>query len=183
MMSARVDSLMALIHEKRKYANYISQLGNKSVQKRQVLQTVENDPYSVLFKNVYINTDRNNTFLSSHGKLDGLLEDNHPQYLLKDGGNITGNISVDKGITIDGVDLNTHAHTGADGSAKISSLDIDYQNGRVLNPAIKPVSVAISQFNVDIVNGLPRCDAVVNIEIDDTIIDGYEYEIIYTEVI
>lgn len=183
MMSARVDSLMSLIHEKRKYANFISQLGNKSIQKRQVLQTVENDLYSNLFKNIYVNTNRNNTFLSSHSQLDGLLEDNHPQYLLKDGGNITGNITVEKDITIDGVDLNKHAHTGADGSAKISSLDIDYGLARITNPAIKPIGISIAGFNVDIVNGSPRCDAFVSIEIDDTIIDGYEYEIIYTEVV
>ena len=47
---------------------------------------------------------------------------------------------------------------------------------------VAPVSIAISNFNVDIVNGLPRCDAVINIEIDDNILDNYEYEIIYTEV-
>jgi hypothetical protein len=44
------------------------------------------------------------------------------------------------------------------------------------------VSVSVGQFNVDIVNGLPRCDAVINIEVTDDIIDNYEYEIIYTEV-
>lgn len=189
MMSARVDSMMSLIHEKRKYANYISQLGNKSVQKRQVLQTVENDLYSPLFRNIYSNTNRNNTFLSSHSKLDGLLDDDHPQYLLKDKGNITGDISVETGITIDGVDLSEHAHTGSDGSRRIKSTDIDYENIRALNStensyAVKPLSVTIDGFISDIIpGGVPVFDTVISIEVDDATLNTHEYEILYTEVI
>ena len=91
-----------------------------------------------------------------------------------------------EGVTIDGVDLSTHAHKGTDGSSKISCLDIDYETARnsdrIKEAVTIPISIAIAQFNVDIVNGLPRCDAVVNIEIDDNILDNHEYEIIYTEV-
>ena len=189
MMSARVDSMMSLIHEKRKYANYISQLGNKSVQKRQVLLTVENDLYSILFKNIYSNTNRNNTFLSNHSKLDGLLNDDHPQYLLKDKGNITGDIFVKEGISIDGVDLSEHAHTGSDGSHRIKSTDIDYDNIRALNAmentyAIKPLSVTVDGFISDIITGgIPVFDTVISIEVDDITLNTHEYEILYTEVI
>jgi len=189
MMSARVDSMMSLIHEKRKYANYISQLGNKSVQKRQVLQTVENDLYSSLFRNIYSNTNRNNTFLSSHSKLDGLLDDDHPQYILKDKGNITGDIFVKEGITIDGVDLSEHAHTGSDGSHRIKSTDIDYENIRALNAtqnsyAVKPLSVTVDGFISDIIpGGVPVFDTVISIEVDDATLNTHEYEILYTEVI
>jgi hypothetical protein len=189
MMSARVDSMMSLIHEKRKYANYISQLGNKSVQKRQVLKTVENDLYSPLFRNIYTNSNRNNTFLSSHSRLDGLLNDDHPQYLLKDKGNITGDISVEKGITIDGVDLSEHAHTGSDGSRRIKSTDIDYDKIRDLNVsentyAVKPLSVTIDGFISDIIpGGIPVFDTVISIEVDDITLNTHEYEILYTEVI
>jgi uncharacterized protein (UPF0332 family) len=189
MMSARVDSMMSLIHEKRKYANYISQLGNKSVQKRQVLLTVENDLYSILFKNIYSNTNRNNTFLSNHSKLDGLLNDDHPQYLLKDKGNITGDIFVKEGITIDGVDLSEHAHTGSDGSHRIKSTDIDYDNIRALNAientyAVKPLSVTVDGFIADIITGgIPVFDTVISIEVNNETLNTHEYEILYTEVI
>ena len=189
MMSARVDSMMSLIHEKRKYANYISQLGNKSVQKRQVLKTVENDIYSPLFRNIYTNTNRNNTFLSSHSRLDGLLDNDHPQYLLKDKGNITGDIFVEEGITIDGVDLSEHAHTGSDGSRRIKSTDIDYDNIRIQNTtdaiyAIKPLSVTVDGFVSDIIpGGIPVFDTVISIEVDDITLNTHEYEILYTEVI
>ena len=180
---------MSLIHEKRKYANYISQLGNKSVQKRQVLQTVENDLYSPLFRNLYSNTNRNNTFLSSHSRLDGLLDNDHPQYLLKKNGNITGDITVETGATIDGVDLSEHAHTGSDGSRRIKSTDIDYENIRAINAvqnsyAIKPLSVTVDGFVSDIIpGGIPVFDTVISIEIDDITIGNYDYEILYTEVI
>jgi hypothetical protein len=189
MMSARVDSMMSLIHEKRKYANYISQLGNKSVQKRQVLQTVQNDLYSPLFRNIYSNTNRNNTFLSSHSKLDGLLDNDHPQYLLRDNGNITGHITAERGATIDGVDLSEHAHTGSDGSRRIKSTDIDYENTRALNAAentyaVKPLSVTVDGFISDIIpGGVPVFDTVISIEVDDLTIGSYDYEILYTEVI
>jgi hypothetical protein len=182
----KTDALLRLIHEKRKYANFIAQMSFKGVQKPNVLLPVSDDWASSLFRQVFISPTRKDDLKSSHSLLQGLDEDHHPQYLLKDGGRIIGDILVAEGVTIDGVDLSTHAHTGTDGSTKISSLDIDYQGARNSNNSQRlvtaPLSVAIASFSVDIVNGLPRCDAVVNIEIDDNIIDNHEYEIIYTEV-
>ena len=158
----------------------------KGVQKPNVLLPVSDDWASSLFRQVAISPTRKDDLKSSHSLLQDLEEDHHPQYLLKDGGRIIGDILVAEGVTIDGVDLNTHAHTGTDGSTKISSLDIDYEKARnsdrIKDAVTAPILIAIAQFNVDIVNGVPRCDAVVNIEIDDNIIDNHEYEIIYTEV-
>lgn len=182
----KTDALLRLIHEKRKYANYLAQLSIKGVSKPNTLIAIGDDWAASIFSRVIISPTRNDDIKSSHGALQDLEEDHHPQYLLRDGGKIIGDILVAEGITIDGVDLSKHAHTGTDGSAKISSLDIDYQTARnsdnLQKAVVAPLSVAISNFNVDIVNGLPRCDAVVNIEIDDNILDNYEYEIIYTEV-
>jgi hypothetical protein len=182
----KTDALLRLIHEKRKYANFIAQMSFKGVQKPNVLLPVSDDWASSLFRQVAISPTRKDDLKSSHSLLQDLDEDHHPQYLLRDGGRILGDILVAEGVTIDGVDLNSHAHTGTDGSTKISSLDIDYQGARNSNNSQKlvtaPLSVAIAGFSVDIVNGLPRCDAVVSIEIDDNILDNHEYEIIYTEV-
>lgn len=50
------------------------------------------------------------TGVTDHGFLLGLPDDDHPQYLLRDGGNsVTGDILVLAGKTIDGVDLSEHA--------------------------------------------------------------------------
>lgn len=64
-------------------------------------------------------------FNSSHSELrDRDADDAHEQYLLKAGDTITGDIEVEPGVTIDGVDINTHAHTGLDGSQKIRGIDL-----------------------------------------------------------
>jgi hypothetical protein len=182
----KMDNLFRLIHEKRKYANYISQLSKNGIEKPKILMTITEDKYSKLFQRAAVSSTRNDLGASSHAFLDDLDEDHHPQYLLRDGGNIIGDIQVADGVTIDGVDLNKHAHNGTDGSAKISSLDIDYSQGRSesveKNIVQIPINIAISKFNVDIVNRLPRCSAVINIEVDDDTIDSHQYEIIYTEV-
>jgi len=62
------------------------------------------------------------TSVSDHGALGGLDDDDHPQYLLADGSrNLTGNLAVDAGITIDGIDIGTAVplnttHRTSDGS-------------------------------------------------------------------
>lgn len=188
LLNRRIDAAFTLIHEKRKYANYIAQLANIAIKKKKVLKDVTKDRYSELFKSIIINDNRNNNFTSKHADLHGLLDDDHPQYLLKDGGMITGNINVVDGIRIDGVDLSTHAHNGVDGSPRIKSTDIDYDSARNINSdfsrtVIKPISVTIDGFQSDIIDGrIPVCDAIVSIEIDDLAVGNYEYEIIYTEI-
>ena len=119
----KTDALLRLVHEKRKYANFIAQMSFKGVQKPNLLLSVSDDWVSSLFRQVFISPTRKDDLKSSHSLLQGLDEDHHPQYLLKDGGRIIGDILVAEGVTIDGVDLSTHAHTGTDGSTKISSLD------------------------------------------------------------
>ena len=48
--------------------------------------------------------------ITDHGALSGLADDDHSQYLLVDGTrSLAGNLAVDAGITIDGVDLSAHA--------------------------------------------------------------------------
>lgn len=45
-----------------------------------------------------------------HGSLNGLLDDDHTIYLLADGSReLSGNLSVANGVTIDGVDISAHA--------------------------------------------------------------------------
>ena len=148
--------------------------------------TVDEEYYSNIFLSISQYVQFNNKTYSDHALLSGLEQNDHPQYLLKDGGTITGDILVEENVTIDGVDLSAHAHTGTDGSPKISSLDIDYGMARsednVSSAVSEPVNIAISKFNIDIVNKLPVCNAVLNIEVENDTLDIYEYEIIYKEI-
>jgi hypothetical protein len=104
--------------------------------------------------------------------------------LLRDGGSITGNISVENSSTIDGVHLSTHAHNGLDGSQKIKSTDIDYDSARLAVTSIvpAPLSISIDSLINDIIDGgIPVVDVVVAINTgDDSLL--LDYEIIVAEV-
>ncbi|PJF37946.1 MAG: hypothetical protein CUN55_19500, partial [Phototrophicales bacterium] len=66
-----------------------------------------------------------NPFVSSHDDLaDAEKDDAHPQYLLKKGDTLTGDIALADGVKIGGVDIATHAHTGTDGTAQIDGSSI-----------------------------------------------------------
>ena len=182
---AKTDAFFMLINEKRKYANFIAQLGNIALEKRQILQPIKDDKYSSLFRSIIVNSNRNNNFKSQHANLDDLGNDDHPQYLLKSGGTIEGNVIVNDGITIDGVDLSSHGHTGVDGSVRIKSTDIDYGTAKneSSNYVIKPLSISIAGFEPDIIEGgVPVFDTIVHLEVDDLAAEGFEYELIHTEV-
>ena len=183
----KTDAIFQLIAEKRKYCRFINQLSHKSIKSKKILKVVETDNYAPLFGSIRLNQSRNDTFISSHSDLDDLEKDAHPQYLLKNGGRILGNIQVEDGITIDGVDISSHRHTGSDGSARINALDIDYDSLKNENKqtgiyADKPLSVSIAGFIPDIINGgIPVFDTIIAIETDDNLSD-HEYEITYTEI-
>lgn len=52
--------------------------------------------------------------ITDHGALTGLGDDDHTQYLLADGSrDLSGNMSVSAGVTIDGVDVSAHAANAA----------------------------------------------------------------------
>lgn len=183
----KTDAIFQLIAEKRKYCRFINQLSHKSIKSKKILKVVETDNYAPLFGSIRLNQSRNDTFISSHSDLDDLEKDAHPQYLLKNGGRILGNIQVEDGITIDGVDISSHRHTGSDGSARINALDIDYDSLKNENKqtgiyADKPLSVSIVGFIPDIINGgIPVFDTIIAIETNDNLSD-HEYEITYTEI-
>lgn len=181
----RSDAIFNLIREKKKYANYMSQLSIKGAPKQKVLREPSHTGYPVLFRSIVINTSRNNNLKSSHSNLDDLDQNSHPQYLLKDGGTITGDIFVNHGVTVGGISLSDHAHTGADGSAKIRSIDIDYDIVRkeFKSYVVEPLSVYVEQFIPDIVDGgLPVFDTVIAIELDENVdINQYEFDVLYKE--
>lgn len=183
----KVDALMSLIHEKRRFASYISQLADIAVQKRKIIETVADDKYASLFRSIIITDAAKSKFDSGHGNLDDLEEDHHPQYLLKSGGVITGDISIAGNVKVGGISIADHEHNGMDGSNRISPASIDYESirnsGNIDNYVSKPKSVTIDGFVSDVIDGgVPVFDTIINIEIDDEIANNYEFELIYTEI-
>lgn len=187
MFIQRVDAVFMLIHEKRRFSSYISQLSEKGIQKRKILITVDDDKYSSLFRSIMVNPNRNDTYTSSHSSLDNLNEDSHPQYLMKNGGVITGDITVENNSKIDGVSIKNHSHSGLDGSAKITSSSIDYGTARQEYASggyhvVKPLSISVDSYIPDILDGgIPVFDTIISIEVSDESMENHEFEIIYTE--
>ena len=187
-LRSKFDRLVSLNLQRKKYISYIDQLSAKASTRPRILIEVKEDNTSSIFDRVIIDENRNQTLKSSHGLLDDLSEDSHPQYLMRSGGNISGNIDVTDKITIDGVDLSAHAHTGEDGSMRIRSTDIDYSSPREETDlfgesTVGEMQVTVSSFVPDIrTGGVPVVDVVLNIEIPDEIDGIYEYEIVYIEI-
>lgn len=182
LMSDKIDGLLMLVHEKKRYSSYISQLSAIAVDKPQILITQVNDVFSTFFRSAYTDSSKATSYISSHGDLDDLEENHHPQYLIRNGGIITGDIKVERGVKIDGVDISRHKHDGRDGSAKISIFDIDYSEVTPEN-VVAPLSVKVDKFIPDILKGgVPVFDTVIEIETVDGAPDRYEYEIVYTEI-
>jgi len=185
-LSIKFDKLLSLNIQRSKYISYIDQLAQKASSRPKVIVNVTDDKTSALFQNIYIDSSERESLKSSHSNLDDLDTNSHPQYLMRSGGSIFGDIILEEGVTIDGVDISAHGHTGGDGSVKIKSTDIDYQTGRDemgvslnQNPNI---SVSITQFNSDIrQGGVPTVNATLSVDIPDELKDLYEFEILYRE--
>jgi hypothetical protein len=181
VINFNVEKLFSLVISKRRYSNYIYQLSSKGQPKPVIIKTVKSDEYAKIFDLTHQTYRTESDLVSSHSSLDDLTENHHPQYLLKNGGIIDGDIFVKNNAKIDGVNLSTHTHTGSDGSERIRSTDIDYQSVRETEQSIpsSPTSVNIVEYITDILDGgVPAADAIIDIEIDDNLYnENYDYVI------
>ena len=188
-LNQKFDKLFSLNSQRRKYINYIDQLSVKATLRPKVIVAVTEDDYSSLFDRIVVDNSERESLNSDHKMLHGLQENHHPQYLLRSGGKIFGDISVVDGSTIDGVDLSEHAHTGVDGSRRIMSTDIDYETPKgqinimdLKIGSIGTMEVSVSEFVPDIrTGGIPVVDVVIDISVPDEVRDKYEFELLYRE--
>lgn len=186
--SAKIDSLYQNINQRRKYTSFISQLSLKAVNKEKIVTSETNTNYAALLSNLSVDESQSNSLKSAHGILDDLTEDSHPQYLMKSGGIITGDIKVENNSKIDGVQISEHSHSGSDGSKKIKSIDIDYESVRneinlqQINSSGSQVSIGIKSITPDILTGgVPVADVAISINIPDEFENKYDFEILYIE--
>lgn len=185
----RFDALLQAIKLKRRYINYLIQLESKGIKRKSLLifDSTENiEQYRDIFDQTPIDSSKRQDLRSSHGELDDLDGDAHPQYLRKDGGVITGDILISEGIKIAGMDLANHSHNGFDGSSVITADSIDYQSARQLyyeSEADKPYGeLQLKSINSFVLTGgVPQYEAIFEIYVDDDKIDSYDFEILYKE--
>lgn len=147
---AKIDSFNDAVSLRDTYRTYVVQLA--AVSEKPVTATIQKSEF-VLNPDEWFDAVVENatptTYGAYHEKLLGLDEvDAHPQYLDRLGRNVLqGNVKVAPGVRVDGVDLDRHAHTGDDGSARIKGEDID---GLVANVIDRDVEVD-APYNVRLV--------------------------------
>ena len=186
--STKIDSLYQFIVQRRKYTSFISQLSTKAINRQKIVTVETNSKYAPLLASLFVDESQINSLKSSHGMLDNLSEDSHPQYLMKSGGTIVGDLKVENDSKIDGVQIGKHVHSGEDGSKRIRSIDIDYQSVRneinlqQINSSGNEISIAVKSITPDILTGgVPVADVAISIEIPDELEDKYDFEILYIE--
>lgn len=186
--SLKIDSLYQSIFQRRKYTSFISQLSTKAVSREKIVASETNTNYAALLSSLFVDESQKNSLKSSHSMLDNLSEDSHPQYLMKSGGTIVGDLKVENNAKIDGVQIAGHAHSGSDGTNKIRSIDIDYQSVRneinlqQINSSGNQISIAVKSITPDILTGgVPVADVAISIDIPDELEDKYDFEILYIE--
>lgn len=171
----KISGMLAMIREKRRYISYTRQLKFVSGTKyERYFIDVPYDEYAVYFEQASVNNEKHETLNSSHKYFTDLLEDNHPQYLLRSGGVITGDISIAEGSTIGGLDLANHSHSATDGSSPIRASSVDYLQDRIDKQYLEnftdpdnPISVSIDSYNPQILTGgVPVVDAIISISLD-----------------
>lgn len=124
----KMKEVEAAIQVRDKYRSYIRQLGVKGTpvptNVSGTLITETDASEEAAFFDLVVEANEQATpsgkYDAPHQYLSGT--DNpeaHPQYLLKDGGTITGDIAASEDVRIDGVDLDKHEHSGIDGSTRI----------------------------------------------------------------
>jgi hypothetical protein len=98
--SAKIDSLYQSIVQRRKYTSFISQLSAKAVNRERIVTTETDSNYASLLSGLFVDESQINSLKSSHSLLDDLSEDSHPQYLMKSGGAIVGDITIENDVWI-----------------------------------------------------------------------------------
>lgn len=186
-LEKRIIGFLETVRLKRKYISFSAQFQNISgLKSSPIFVDVDSDKYSTYFEEAISFHEKNETLNSSHQYFNDLLENDHPQYLLRSGGIITGDIELKDGVKISGIDFANHSHSPSDGSNAIKVSDIDYQTDRDSDTALvkfsksnEPVSIDIDSYVQDIlVGGVPVIDVLLSTSINSDTEEKGRYDII-----
>lgn len=189
--NSKVNEMITLINARDVYRNYITELSSQgtSITSESITKTapLSDSPDIISSLNALIDQGQSsveNRFISYHDSLDGRENITaHPQYLLRSGGYIEGDILVKDLVKIDGVDLSAHRHSGMDGSKKIDATSIEYNT---LVPSLvnknskpsKPTNLSLQSLNPrTLPSGQVIIDAIVTWESEDGNDVNYEVSV------
>jgi hypothetical protein len=188
-----VVKIMTNLAQRDSYIKYVGQLSNKG--KPVTTPFVKSDSVDqadAIIEARVLDADRSistsaQSFFNPHSDLNGLLDDDaHEQYLLRSGGDrpITGDIAVEDGVTIDGVDISEHTHDGVN-SKKIRGADLEFGTITTDNLDLSGTATAVpSNLTIESIQsnllgpGQTAMEVVVSFDVDTTGITGYEFEIV-----
>lgn len=130
LFDAKIREITEQVTRQDAYRNYIRQLSTKgrsiTAGQPDTAIEVEESPEEVEYWEDLVEDEPTAVFESLHSALAGLEEASaHPQYFLKAGDTLTGDLVLADGATIDGMVPSEHRHTGADGSRKVRGSDIE----------------------------------------------------------
>lgn len=163
----KMDKTLETIQRRDQYRSLITELSEKGkpipTDGPRVLVPTEESPEEIVYwasdyskkynpdKPMGTQTVTSGVVSSYHSALQGLQDGNdHPQYLLRSGGHVTGSITFADGVRIDDVIPSEHAHTGEDGSVRISGHDII--PGTLDDDVVDPTKKPTAPFNLRITN-------------------------------
>ena len=191
----RFNELETRLKARSSYVQFVKDLEPTGARLKNPFVDVQPDPEekqafkSLATQKVTEKTEKN-PFYSSHfdlADLDG--DDAHPQYLLRSGGNLTGDVTVDDGVKIDGVDIGEHRHKGKDidGTYQIDGADI--ASGTLTSDIVKADEAVCTPKGLRLLTTkstvVPPGVASVNAQIAwDTCSSGlmYELQIVPTDI-
>lgn len=183
-----VDDYVDLVRERDTYRVYLQQLATIGVEASSATslpQLVTLTESEIDFFPEWEGSDLDSAtpvFDAPHSFLSGRDDPNaHPQYVLRSGGTITGDINVDSGVKIDGIDLDQHDHDGVN-SKKIKGSNIEggtLGTGVIDTDAKPPRPTGLRLVN-QIVRSIPPGTSVVDVQLSWVGPADYEYEIQYS---
>ena len=191
----RFNELETRLKARSSYVQFVKDLEPTGARLKNPFVDVQPDPEekqafkSLATQKVTEKTEKN-PFYSSHFDLADLdSDDAHPQYLLRSGGNLTGDVTVDDGVKIDGVDIGEHRHKGKDidGTYQIDGADI--ASGTLTSDIVKTDEAVCTPKGLRLLTTkstvVPPGVASVNAQIAwDTCSSGlmYELQIVPTDI-
>jgi len=185
----RLSALVELFRLNRRYINFIINLEEKGFSRVKPLSfpiKEDVDKITSIFEFIDVDSSKRESLRSSHNDLDDLDGDPHPQYIKASGGKITGDIYIESGTKIGGIDFVNHSHNFQDGSSPISADSIDYSSARSSyyeSTNEKPYSnIVLTGFQSTLkIGGVHENSAVFEIDIEDDKLNAYDFEILYKE--
>ncbi len=184
----QLSKINTLLTQQETLKNYIGQLSvqGQSLPASGLVDVQDSEEEVEFFENSEAETPVEDTtsIASPHNLLLGREDDTaHPQYYLKSGDTLSGDLLLDDGVKVDGLVPHTHAHTGEDGSVKIAGAHIE---GGTLQTALidrdeRPPTPTALQLISQTIRLVPPGIANIDIQISwdgDETLYAYETQIV-----